>query len=204
MPACLLGLFSLPAVAVDDTAESSILSKNNYTYQTSQNAWFNKPAKLDWVIALSAQQTDSDTFYDLNIAIPLFEGFNQVNDLNLLFINRLVFGRLDYDYRSYDYNGSDYFAYENAVRMNVPINKNWHLFIEGGVDTGRLLFGQVLDINTDDSRRYEDYQLDYSGTLGMGYSHAQWGINFVVRHRKIHFDRPYSKTLYGLEFVYGF
>lgn len=203
LPACLLGLFSLPVIAVE-TSDSSALLKNKYTSQVPRSAWLNKPAKLDWVLALSAQQADNDKFYDLSLAVPLFEDFNYINDLNLLFINRIVFARLDYDYRTYDNDDSDYFAYENAVRMNVPINENFHLFFEGAVDTGRLLFGQILDINTDNSRRYDDYQLDYSGALGMGYSHAQWGVNFVVRHRKIHFDRTYSKTLYGLEFVYGF
>ncbi|MCU4677084.1 hypothetical protein N7931_15730 [Catenovulum sp. 2E275] len=174
--------------------------------QTPQSAWLNQPAQLNWVASISAQAAESATFYDLSLAVPLFSDFNQINDLNLLFINRLVYGQTDEPFQYWD--GSeydDYFAFETAVRMNIPLTNQFHLFVEGGIDSGRLIFGEILDVDSSHARRSNgDYEIDYTGAVGFGYSQVNWGINLSFRHRSLHFNQDYSQNLVGLELAYGF
>jgi len=203
--ACGLGLLSLQAQAVEMSAANT-QSGNALRSQVPQSAWLNKPAKLDWTVNLSAQATDKAQFYDLSLAVPLFDDFNQVNDLNLLFINRLVYGQMDDPYQTWDGTEyDDYLAFETAFRMNVPFYQHFHVFVEAGLDSGRLVFGEVLGLGTSDSRRYNsDYKVDYSASVGLGYSQLNYGVNLIFRQRNLHFNQDYQQNMLGLELVYGF
>lgn len=208
-PAVLTGL-CLTATNVYAVGGGVIVTTGSSSNTSPNTSWYKKPTKteIDWLLTLSAQTKDDDTFYDLGIGYPIYGELNQLNSLSLIFINRITSGDIADDYfDDGDASSSDYFALESALRLHLPVTNEFSLFAEAGIDSGRLLFVELIDIGVSSSknRHDDDYHVDYNGAIGVGYSRANFGINIFTRYRKLHpgyYD--YEQTFFGIEFVAGF
>lgn len=179
--------------------------KQGLAFSMSNNNWVNQPTELNWLVSVGGQFNSDAQFYDLSLAMPIAGNLNKVNELSLLFINRLVYGQFADSYFTWDGEHDDYYSIETAFRMNFPISNQLHLFAEGGLDSGQL-FGRLFSVNVYNNRKfeYDNDKFDYSFALGAGYTQANYSLNLITRVRQLHFNQKRSETFAGVELVYGF